>query len=48
MVGQSLDAWCLQQIVQIGAAGQLKEFPGGTGATFRTACLLAAEKAERS
>jgi hypothetical protein len=47
VVGESLDAWYLQQIVQVGAAGQLKEFSGGTGATFRTACLLAAEKAER-
>jgi len=44
--GEAPDTWCVQQIIQIGMTGQMKLYHGGTGATFRQACLLAAKQAE--
>lgn len=44
--GVAPDTWCIQQIIQIGMTGQMKLYHGGTGATFRQACLLAVKRAE--
>jgi hypothetical protein len=44
--GESPNTWCISQIIEINMASQSKLYPGGFGATYRIACLLAVKRAE--